>query len=62
MTKNTFNPELMDIAHNFLARACQLTLKMMAVVLSVSKVSIMSVTDLGKRKICVKFVIHSLHD
>jgi hypothetical protein len=48
---------LMDSAHNFLARDCSLTLKMMASELSVNKEFIRCafITDLDKRKIYVKF-------
>lgn len=48
---------LTDSAHNFLARDCPLTLKIMASELSVNKELIMCViiTDIDKRKICVKF-------
>lgn len=48
---------LADSAHNFLARDCQLALKMMASELSVNKELIRCafITDLDKRKIYAKF-------
>jgi hypothetical protein len=58
----TSNPKLADEMCNLLAGTADC--RMMVSELNMNNVSIRSIitTDLGKRKICVKFVTNNLHD